>query len=269
MRWVYSLTFSRASLKQTLPFPDKSFDFIRMANLTLCIPRDKWESVLLEVRRVLTVGGRLELIDDQIFFPYGKVLTPSASFPPSHSSSSRHDRTSHPMRPPTSYTSTSSPFSKTDSQWFQQAIASKELEDRFERMLFVDFGISIRPSEFVPDLLMRVFGQAREVSTMHLMLAPPNSGHGGSSRGSSSASSGHKTNVLAQSPGLVLWPSTFIPITASELEVHATKHPCILLATEDLLVEHGTQGSRLHGDTLLEALRKYEGYFPALIFFIF
>ena len=43
-----------------------------MANLALCIPYDKWEFVLGQVRRVLTPGGRLELIDDDIYFPYGE-----------------------------------------------------------------------------------------------------------------------------------------------------------------------------------------------------
>ncbi|KAK0198768.1 hypothetical protein F5146DRAFT_1020917 [Armillaria mellea] len=59
-----------------LPFPDGSFDMVRMANLSLCIPYSKWEFVLSEVYRVLTVGGRLELIDDQLFFPYGEPPSP-------------------------------------------------------------------------------------------------------------------------------------------------------------------------------------------------
>ena len=54
-----------------LPFPDNSFDYVRMANLVLCIPYEKWDYVLAQVRRVLTVNGKVELIDDQIFFPYG------------------------------------------------------------------------------------------------------------------------------------------------------------------------------------------------------
>ncbi|KAK0481803.1 hypothetical protein IW261DRAFT_1563094 [Armillaria novae-zelandiae] len=61
-----------------LPFHDGSFDMVRMANLSLCIPYSKWEFVLSEVYRVLTVGGRLELIDDQLFFPYGE---PPSAFP--------------------------------------------------------------------------------------------------------------------------------------------------------------------------------------------
>ena len=42
-----------------------------MANLVLCIPYEKWDYILKEVRRVLAVNGKLELIDDQILFPYG------------------------------------------------------------------------------------------------------------------------------------------------------------------------------------------------------
>lgn len=58
-----------------LPFPEKSFELVRMANLALCIPYDKWPRLLVEVRRVLTPCGRLELIDDQVFFPYGSPPT--------------------------------------------------------------------------------------------------------------------------------------------------------------------------------------------------
>ncbi|KAG6874403.1 hypothetical protein C0995_015139 [Termitomyces sp. Mi166 len=52
------------------PFQDKSFDFVRLANLSLCIPYDKWEPILSEIHRVLRINGRFELIDDQIIFPY-------------------------------------------------------------------------------------------------------------------------------------------------------------------------------------------------------
>ncbi|KAF8641201.1 hypothetical protein AX17_000836 [Amanita inopinata Kibby_2008] len=58
-------------LKRRLPFVNKQFDLVRMANLSLCIPYAKWESLLMEAFRVLTVGGRLELVDDEIIFPYG------------------------------------------------------------------------------------------------------------------------------------------------------------------------------------------------------
>ncbi|KAJ7665217.1 S-adenosyl-L-methionine-dependent methyltransferase, partial [Mycena polygramma] len=47
-------------LKYALPFPDRQFELVRMANLALCIPLPKWEYVLREVARVLAPGGRLE-----------------------------------------------------------------------------------------------------------------------------------------------------------------------------------------------------------------
>ena len=47
-----------------------------MANLALCIPKDMWNQLLDEVRRVLTPNGRVEIIDDQIHFPYAKLPTP-------------------------------------------------------------------------------------------------------------------------------------------------------------------------------------------------
>jgi hypothetical protein len=50
-----------------------------MANLALCIPYNKWPRLLVEVWRVLTPSGRLELIDDQIFFPYGSPPTKGQS----------------------------------------------------------------------------------------------------------------------------------------------------------------------------------------------
>lgn len=84
-----------SSLKYNLPFPNNSFDLVRMANLSLCIPYEKWQFVLSEAHRVLTINGRLELIDDQIFFPYGKVpvprtapVSPTTQMGPMHSSSS-------------------------------------------------------------------------------------------------------------------------------------------------------------------------------------
>lgn len=77
---------SQHSLTQALPFADNAFDLVRMANLSLAIPQDSWSFVLTEVRRVLTPGGRLELIDDQIMFPYADIPTPARPASPSASS---------------------------------------------------------------------------------------------------------------------------------------------------------------------------------------
>ncbi|KAG7099793.1 hypothetical protein E1B28_001605 [Marasmius oreades] len=66
-----NITFVRGNfLHYALPFPPQSFDYVRIANASLAIPYEKWEFVLKEVQRVLTRGGRLEVIDDQLTFPY-------------------------------------------------------------------------------------------------------------------------------------------------------------------------------------------------------
>ncbi|RXW24565.1 hypothetical protein EST38_g1268 [Candolleomyces aberdarensis] len=67
-----NVNFIRGNFLLKLPFPSKSFEYVRMANLSLCIPYDHWLPLLTEVRRVLTNGGRLELIDDQMMFPFGE-----------------------------------------------------------------------------------------------------------------------------------------------------------------------------------------------------
>ncbi|KAF7302556.1 Methyltransf-25 domain-containing protein [Mycena chlorophos] len=58
-------------LNYPLPFGKNTFELVRMANLALCVPFDRWEALLREVNRVLVPGGRLELIDDQTIFSYG------------------------------------------------------------------------------------------------------------------------------------------------------------------------------------------------------
>ncbi|KAL0580673.1 hypothetical protein V5O48_001314 [Marasmius crinis-equi] len=70
-------------LHYALPFPSNSFDYVRIANASLAIPFDKWEFVLNQVQRVLTRGGRLEIIDDQFIYPYANPnrITPHATSP--------------------------------------------------------------------------------------------------------------------------------------------------------------------------------------------
>ncbi|KAH9837354.1 S-adenosyl-L-methionine-dependent methyltransferase [Rhodofomes roseus] len=65
-----NVTFVRSNfLKYRLPFHNNSFDLVRMANLALVVPYWTWDFVLSEITRVLCPGGRLELVDDQLFFP--------------------------------------------------------------------------------------------------------------------------------------------------------------------------------------------------------
>lgn len=324
-----------------------------MSNLALCISYEKWEFVLQEVRRVLMVGGRLEIIDDHIFFPYGKAPLPispqsvmqaptlNISIPSSAFStfdlseadqralenmraegecgemynlygvpeeddnddasdvatlgSVRRPRSDSratlqpqgPSPPPDIPWSTSA---ETDA-WNEQASAARELESLLEHMLNMKFGIHLRPSEFIVDLLTQVFGQARQLSTMHLTLAPLNPNHevdideedrGAESwatnadpvypqspAGSTARAAGtfqhpsspglsrdEATHSLAGCPGLMLWPSTFIPMPLAELESHASKHMKMLLSCKTALAEYAAEVADEDDDDQEEAVKE-------------
>ncbi|KAF8963398.1 hypothetical protein BDZ97DRAFT_1919832 [Flammula alnicola] len=338
-------------LKQRLPFSDNSFDMVRMSCLALCITSDSWIFVLQEVCRVLQVGGRLELIDDLIFFPYRKasssldcstraqiesvaprldIAIPSSSFTtfsiydgettnPGLGASledpepedvyelygveeeeAEFDDTETVNGRETEWTRDESPNPRaiprpatvsnhsimSSRSWNRAFATSGDLESLFEHMLTHKFGIRKDPSEFVLDLMKEVFGHAREVKTMHLTLAPPETGIDGDnglrghqqfeydnsealiSRGGhfrSASGSRRESMGLSKSPGLILWPSTFIPMDQSEIEIHASKHLRMLLSCKNLLLEHAleaTDDEEIDEESVLEALWEYEGFNP-------
>lgn len=206
------LTNSR-SVKYKLPFPKNTFDLVRMANLSLCVSYERWEHVLSEVRRVLAQGGRLELIDDYLYFPYTKrPPQPSADFngiPSVQRSSSSFDDDDVETEEDTDaerrdgdgddgdddddddFVSTKSRLSSlvdTDdlppqptydpvSEWNQYVDNSKALEKLFEDMLSRKFSIHPRPSKFLDEVFDKVFGRynQRRLHEFNLYLAPPSS----------------------------------------------------------------------------------------------
>lgn len=331
---------SQSSLKQRLPFSNDSFDLVRMSCLALCITSDSWIFVLQEVYRVLMVGGRLELIDDHIFFPYGKessslgipdsalhsqvrspaprlnISIPSATFTTFsifdgetnnpglglavdsqetngfyelygveeedtedtatlNGRSDVHtlaDPPHNPRAPPRTRTDSSN-FDVNLGSWTHAHNTSEDLEALFDHMILHKFGINKNPNEFVLGLMKEVFGHAREIKTMHLTLAPPKTGidDGGGFRGSHMSSnvgggrfgrsSRRESMGLSQSPGLVLWPSTFIPMNQSQIEIHASKHLRMLLSCKTFLAEHAievTDDEEVDERAVLEALEEYE-----------
>ncbi|PPQ96782.1 hypothetical protein CVT26_006266 [Gymnopilus dilepis] len=311
-------------VKQRLPFSDDSFDLVRMSCLALSLPADSWMPVLQEVNRVLMVGGRLELIDDYVFFPYGKaasaldslssgssdsvgsvapqldVTIPSASFTtfsiyngqvtnPGLGSSADSllyaldeedvdddSQTVHEFNPQKASSSSRNGRRPRDSMrytgispelWNNFAATSRDLEALFEHMLFYKFGISTDPNDFILGMMKDVFGHAREVSTMHLTLAPPDFGDNNRPSGlrsrSSSSDRRRQSMGLSRSPGLVLWPSTFLPMTQTEIEIHASKHLRLLLSCKNVLVEHAleaTDDDEIDEDSVLEAMAEYESF---------
>ena len=297
------------SLKQQLPFGNNTFDLVRMSCLALCVTADSWGFILQEVFRVLVAGGRLEFIDDQIFFPYGKVsalmdvgdtnsivesvapkvdsvLSPTVTTysiygdvfaNPGLGSTVGHrgsddegddDDSDHDggvavlndhKGKVTAKSSTAQPRVKpsillSPEAWERSLIISEDLEVLFEGMLVDAFDIQKDPSFFILSLMNKVFGQAREVETMHLVLAPPDS----------TAKSSHSPQEgLSHCPGLILWPSTFIPMDHTEVEIHASKHLRTLLSCKNFLTQHAIEiagDERVDEELVSEALYEYERF---------
>ncbi|KAJ7579696.1 hypothetical protein C8J56DRAFT_963357 [Mycena floridula] len=300
-------------LKKQLPFPNESFDMVRMSCLTFAISFDKWDSILKEVCRILTVGGRLELIDDHLFFAYGKpslsddgpkldVSIPSPRISSLHGStqdrgknpehryalyedemidnslsqSTSYNRSSLFYQPDLSTPSTASMIMSAYAEpWAESAQSAKELESLFEHMLNMRYGIHLCPSEFVLDMMQRIFGHAREVETMHLTLASPDcaldeldpSAKSSVSRRPDTSPraslSEDAMNPLLQSPGLILWPSTFIAMPHAEVEAHSLKHNRVLLSCKSALIEYAgeiTDDENFDEEGVMEALWDYENF---------
>jgi hypothetical protein len=138
--------------------------------------------------------------------------------------------------------------------WDRSASISEGLEALFEHMLLDDFDIHKDPSEFILTLMERVFGRAREVETMNLVLAPPTP---------TAKSENSPQQGLSHCPGLILWPSTFIPMDHTEVEIHASKHLRTLLSCKNFLTQHATEvteDDRVDEEFISEALWEYESF---------
>ncbi|KAJ3936150.1 MAG: hypothetical protein NXY57DRAFT_886493 [Lentinula lateritia] len=195
-------------IRYPLPFPHSSFDLIRVANLSLAIPTERWNFVLSEIHRVLQVGGRLELIDDAFCFPYGKeTVTPSprartfATAPNRRRRSSSkqnssafdlsdddddHDTgnslpesleeeqnvVSSPETTPN--IPANRPSHEDTSEWANSANDGKALEAIFYNMLETKYGIHTRTPKGVTTFMKDIFGpdNVRKLRSMHLKLAP-------------------------------------------------------------------------------------------------
>ncbi|KDQ63182.1 hypothetical protein JAAARDRAFT_65254 [Jaapia argillacea MUCL 33604] len=315
-------------VKYKLPFPDGSFDLVRMANLTLCIPYDRWIFVLSEVRRVLTPGGLLELVDDQIFFPciqspHDAPIAHAPSTPPRTSGcdmDSDDDFMDATTDSEDATAPNASPKFKNQRdpylEWDANAKNAVDMELLFHQTLIKGRSIHPRPHQFLDVALQRVFGKplVHKSHSLHLALPHPatptnhrsdvDSEKSTSARNSDSSEK-QKGNLATwmtmvewdqpekgrkkekrtsqdsvrsvaalppsisakaagrlgiadisragpayQPPGLILWPSTFIPMTAEELDHSVSKNIHILLGCKVAMEDHlagikDEQGRRL------------------------
>lgn len=174
-----------------LGFPSDTFDLVRMANLSLCIPLENWEEVLMEVMRVLAPGGRLELIDDQALFPTVKPLErapaspTAASVSPSrcHSyidfddsdSDDEDDDDFKSTRSSLSEDEEESPAYDATSEWTRHESNAKDLEGLFVDMLWSKYKIRTDQRRNIQEVLDHIFGRynAQRVAAMTLAIAPP------------------------------------------------------------------------------------------------
>lgn len=156
-----------------------------MANLSLAIPRNSWLPLFEEVRRILAPNGRLELIDDQIIFPYDDPPTTAltspqesinrksySSFDDSDSDYSIDDLevADEPQQPSDSVT----PIEDAVAEWKAHVDSSKGLETIFESMLQKKYAIESQPQDIIDITLCRVFGAQHtdQIKNMRLALAP-------------------------------------------------------------------------------------------------
>ena len=167
-----------------------------MANLTLCIPVGRWKFVLTQVRRVLRPGGRLELIDDDLFFP-AILPRPSRDVPrsPSKRQWQRAVSADHVFGPPPCSVPASLPekplpdlppalrspgrrksatHTRTPSEveYSANTAIASHLETIFQNMLVNNYDIAARPHAFLEHMLRDVFGQtcARRMQTFELAM---------------------------------------------------------------------------------------------------
>ncbi|KAI0316492.1 hypothetical protein OF83DRAFT_242114 [Amylostereum chailletii] len=66
-------------VKDALPFPDNSFDLVRLAGFNLSLPWVQLPVIFTEIHRVLARNGRLEVVYDEMIFPYVQPSSPVKS----------------------------------------------------------------------------------------------------------------------------------------------------------------------------------------------
>jgi hypothetical protein len=150
------------SLTEQLPFPNNSFDYVRLNDAVAVIPGERWDFVLSEILRVLCPGGRLELIHDQLCFSSIGPETPvSCTF----ADAAKGNVTMRSMSPPESK---KSPYE----DWEAEMRNCGDIERLYLDMLAQRYGIHPLPRTILLDAIRRRFGDGGliNVSNAHVCL---------------------------------------------------------------------------------------------------
>ncbi|KAA1467777.1 S-adenosyl-L-methionine-dependent methyltransferase [Dentipellis sp. KUC8613] len=304
-----------------LPFPDKSFDLVRLAGMHLAIPLERWAFVVHEIKRVLWDGGRLELIDDQMFFNHVKRIKPEAKSPakPDHlrslffDSDEEDDLEAHQFSKLRAQRSASHAATEAYNAWEKELTNCREVESIFHKMIAYKYDIHPRPSEFLQKQLSVAFGDRYVPKSKSITVCLPSREFmeehevdlhsrkaDGEGRGSwltidwerrekkdASTSPGafkatglppsyskkvaSKLGLLPaghpyQQEGLVVFPSTFIPMPASEVEMHVCRNMHLLLSCRAAMHDYVQDYKDLNGKRLVlaedldDALWEYQAF---------
>ncbi|KAF9485800.1 hypothetical protein BDN70DRAFT_459133 [Pholiota conissans] len=67
------ITWVQHNFLEGLPFQNEEFDFVHIKRIALGVPENKWDLLFEEVARVMKPGARLEIIEEDLFFPGKKA----------------------------------------------------------------------------------------------------------------------------------------------------------------------------------------------------
>ncbi|KAI0308107.1 hypothetical protein B0F90DRAFT_1813428 [Multifurca ochricompacta] len=164
-------------ITEELPFPDNSFDYVRLNDVVAAIPRGRWDFVLSEVHRVLSPGGRFELIHDQLCFPSVLPEIPiSCTIAPSslepdwdlsyvHEAADGKDAVNCEDSPPYR----KSPYE----DWEFEMRNCRELETLYLEMLAERYGIHPHPHDILVDIIKRQFSGEGSIKATKVYVCLP------------------------------------------------------------------------------------------------
>lgn len=142
---------------------------MRLNSAVTTIPGERWDFVLSEVHRVLSPGGRLELIHDQLCFSSLGPETPvSCTFTPSKSQHDSHFNIREAAKGMALPRSKKSPYE----DWEAEMRNCGDVERLYLDMLARRYGVHPQPGTILANAIQRRFGSKTMIkaSNVHVCL---------------------------------------------------------------------------------------------------